>query len=101
DHEAARLYARLRPYLAARRPWGCYLPTRSASAGASGGASDSNRRSHQLWPLHYWRGPGTQPLAIEWSRRRDGDRRDITFHEFCLVYGLDLVVGDADAKEEV
>ena len=72
--EAATLYERLRGHLRVVRSWGCYTPSRGKAQPGEHGA----------WPLHYWRGPGTFPLVIEFAKK--GERP--TFEQFCKVYGL-------------
>lgn len=75
--EAATLYERLRGHLRVVPAWGCYTPQRG----------HARPGDHSAWPLHHWRGPGTFPLVVEFSKR--GERP--TFEQFCKVYNLEPV----------
>jgi hypothetical protein len=74
---AATLYQCLKSRLTLVSSWGCYVPKRK----------HFETGDHAAWPLHFWRGPGTPPVVVEWSNKGTAP----TFTEFCQVYGLNLI----------
>ena len=75
--QAVSLYERLRGHLRVVPSWGCYTPSRGKARPGE----------HHAWPLHHWRGPGTFPLVVEFSK--NGERP--TFEQFCKVYRLEPI----------
>lgn len=78
--DAAKLYLKLKPYLSRVPSFGCYTPRRGKARPGD----------HSVWPLHSWRGPGSEPVTVTW-KHPESRKEEFSFRLFCLVYGLDPV----------
>ncbi len=81
---AKEMYDKLRPLLNVVEAIGCQVPRRYSKIISPTGI-------HASWPIHYWAGPGKQPLILEWNHK--GTQRP-TFQQFCLAYGFRLTEND-------
>lgn len=74
--KAFSLYEKLKPFLRAIPPTGCYLPRKTGNSRWC----DLNER--EQWPLCWGL------IAVTWNPKRAG--RPITFEEFIAVYKLPI-----------